>query len=153
MLEEMLATRKGQFGIRHAGSPTAPLVICLHGFPDDATTFDEVAAQLVANGYRTAAPYLRGYAPSPLAGPYKTGELVDDLLSIIEELSPDQPVCLVGHDYGAQYGYAALARHKRRFSAAVMLAGVHSSAINANIRRLPKQWWMSRYIVFFQFKA
>jgi pimeloyl-ACP methyl ester carboxylesterase len=43
-------------------------VLYLHGFPDDASTFDELAVELAAGGMRVAAVNLRGYAPSPLEG-------------------------------------------------------------------------------------
>src|SRR2546423_13544415 len=39
-------------------------VILLHGFPDDPRTWDRVAAHLSRAGYRTIAPYLRGYGPT-----------------------------------------------------------------------------------------
>ena len=39
-------------------------VILLHGFPDDALAFDDVAPPLVKAGYRVLVPYLRGYGPT-----------------------------------------------------------------------------------------
>jgi pimeloyl-ACP methyl ester carboxylesterase len=39
-------------------------VILLHGFPDDPRTWDAVVVQLSGAGYRTIAPYLRGYGPT-----------------------------------------------------------------------------------------
>jgi pimeloyl-ACP methyl ester carboxylesterase len=36
-------------------------VILLHGFPDDAHAYDEVAPPLAKAGYRVIAPYIRGY--------------------------------------------------------------------------------------------
>jgi len=43
-----------------------------------------------------------------------------------------------------------LARAPARFRAAVLLAGAHPAAIARNSRRLPRQLWLSRYLVFFQ---
>lgn len=150
-MESMIDTPRGRFAVRLAGAEGAPLALLLHGFPDDATTFDDLAGRLAAAGYRSVAPYLRGYAPSPLEGPLTLDALVEDLLSIIDTLSPGRPVFFVGHDYGAQIGYVAMNRAPDRFAAAVTLAGAHPAAINRNMRKLPRQWWMSRYIVFFQF--
>lgn len=150
MDETTIDAATGRFGARTAGPSDGPLALLLHGFPDDASTFDALAARLSGEGYRAVAPYLRGYAPSPLDGPMTLEALADDLLAIADALSPDRPVRFVGHDYGAQIGYVAMTRAPHRFTAAVTLAGAHPAAINRNMRRMPRQWWMSRYIVFFQ---
>lgn len=144
-----LSTPRGSFGVRRFGD-TGPLVVCVHGFPDDATTFDALGVSLADAGMRVAAVNLRGYAPSPLEGSLHADDLVEDVLAVIDCLSPDDPVTLVGHDYGAQLAYSALARAPRRFTAAVMLAGAHPVVLQRNARRSPRQLWMSRYILFFQ---
>ncbi len=46
---------------------------------------------------------------------------------MIDELSPDLPVAMIGHDDGAQIVYPALARAPCRFSAAVLPAGRSAS--------------------------
>lgn len=150
MIDGVIKTARGCFGVRCHGDPSAPLVLCLHGFPDDASTYDQVAETLAASGYRVVAPYLRGYAPSPLEGSLALQILADDLIAQVDALSPDRPVRFIGQDYGAQVGYAALSRSAGRFASAVMLAGAHPAAIGRNIRRFPRQWWMSRYILLFQ---
>lgn len=148
-----LDTPRGRFGVRYrAGQDEAegPVVVCVHGFPDDASTYDGLAGVLADAGYRVAAVNLRGYAPSTLDGPLGLDDLVDDLLAVVDALSPHAPVALIGHDYGAQLAYPALARAGHRFSAAVLLAGAHPAVLQRNARRSPRQLWMSRYIVFFQ---
>ena len=52
------------------GSPEGPAVLLLHGWPDDASTWDAVAARLNTAGLRTITPTLRGFGePWPSAGP------------------------------------------------------------------------------------
>ena len=150
---EELTTTRGAFGVRRHGDGPGPLTLCVHGFPDDASTFDELGERLAAAGVRTAAVNLRGYAPSPLDGSLAMDDLVEDLLAVVDALSPGQPVALLGHDYGAQLAYPALARAPGRFCAAVLLAGAHPAVLQRNARRFPRQLWMSRYIVFFQLGA
>lgn len=145
-----IETPRGRFFARAQGPADGDLVLLLHGFPDDASTFDGLGERLARAGLRAVAPYLRGYHPSPLDGALDLASLADDLPAVAAALSPDRPVRFVGHDYGAQIGYCALAQRPERFAAAVTLAGAHPAIIGRNIRRLPKQWWMSRYIVFFQ---
>ena len=149
-VEASIDTARGRFGVRLQGPDPAPVVLCLHGFPDDASTFDRLGAALAGAGYRVVAAYLRGYHPSPLEGQMGLAGMAQDAAAIAAAVSPDRPVALVGHDYGAQIGYAVLAEHPYRFSSSVMLAGVHPAVIAANARRLPRQWWASRYIAFFQ---
>lgn len=148
----MVETPRGSFGLRLHGevAATAGLVFCVHGFPDDASTFDSLADNMVGAGYQVAAMNMRGYAPSPLEGPLGLEDLVADILAVIEALSPDAPVHLVGHDYGAQLAYPAMSRHPRRFRRAVLMSGAHPAFVQRNARRALRQLWMSRYIVFFQ---
>jgi len=40
------------------------LALCLHGFPDDAGTFEPLMAQLAEAGFTAVAPYMRGYGPT-----------------------------------------------------------------------------------------
>ena len=42
------------------GSP----VFLMHGWPDDVRTWDRILPSLHAAGYRTIAPYLRGFGPT-----------------------------------------------------------------------------------------
>ena len=41
-----------------------PLVICLHGFPDNAYTYRYLLPTLADAGFRAVAPFMRGYFPS-----------------------------------------------------------------------------------------
>ena len=54
------------------GPADGPLVVALHGFPDTAWTWRRVAPLLAEHGWRVAAPFLRGFAPSgiPSDGDY-----------------------------------------------------------------------------------
>lgn len=147
-----LQTARGSFGVRRCGTAGEP-VVCVHGFPDDAATFDGLAAALADAGHRVTAVNLRGYAPSPLDGPLDLEALVGDLLAVVDAVSPGEPVHLVGHDYGAQLGYPAMARAGHRFASAVLLSGAHPAYVRRNARRAPRQAWMSRYIAFFQLRG
>lgn len=46
---------------REQGRDGRPVVLLLHGWPDDATTWDKVMPQLMAEGFRVIAPWLRGF--------------------------------------------------------------------------------------------
>lgn len=105
-----------------ADAPARPLVLLLHGFPDHPPSFAALAHLLEQAGYRCVAPYLRGYAPSTLRGPCSLERLRDDVLALLEQLSPDQPAALLGHDWGAVVTYAVCAAAPARVRRAVTLS-------------------------------
>ena len=65
-MAERLTVRTPTLEIAYeASGPSGGLpIILLHGFPDDAHAFDDVAPPLAAAGYRVLVPYLRGYGPT-----------------------------------------------------------------------------------------
>ncbi|MFC7496573.1 MULTISPECIES: alpha/beta fold hydrolase [unclassified Nocardioides] len=85
------------------GPPDGRLVVALHGFPDTAWTWRRVAPLLAAEGYRVAAPFLRGYAPSgiPSDADYSVRALAGDAVALHDLLGGDADSALVGHDWGA----------------------------------------------------
>lgn len=92
-----------------ARQPRATLLL-VHGYPDNAEVWTAVAEQL-AKRYFVVAYDVRGAgrssAPRGTAA-YALNHLVDDLAAVADALSPDAPVHLVGHDWGALQGWEAL---------------------------------------------
>src|SRR5262245_26958199 len=134
---ERVVTRGGEFELLAEGAKGAPLAVCLHGFPDHPPSFSPLLAELAGAGYRAVAPWLRGYAPSTLEGPYDTDHLADDLYALTLALSPDRPAYLVGHDWGAAITYVATSRWPSRFAAAVTMAVPHPNAFFEGLARDP----------------
>jgi len=132
------------------GAQDAPLVLCLHGFPDIPRSWGPLSECLCDAGYRVVSPWLPGYAPSSLEGPFDLPSLARTILSFIDELSPAEPVRIVGHDWGSMIAQCAMAQRPERFRAAVTLAVPHSLAFEANIERHPRQLLRSAYMGFFQ---
>ena len=81
------------------GPADGPLVVALHGFPDTAWTWRRVAPLLGDAGYRVAAPFLRGYAPSgiPRDRDYSARALAADATALHGLLNGDGDAALVGH--------------------------------------------------------
>lgn len=126
MRTTILPTPRGEFGARVTEPPKTVArrtpVVCVHGFPDDASTFDAVAARLAAHGHPVTSVYLRGYAPSPTEGDFSIPALAEDVGAIAREVGAAEPVVLLAHDYGAQIAYAALSEYPDLFLAAVLLS-------------------------------
>jgi pimeloyl-ACP methyl ester carboxylesterase len=129
-----------------------PLVLCLHGFPDSARTFQYQFPAFVAAGYRVVAPMISGYEPSsqPKDGDYRIEELAGDVIAWIDNLG-EEKIHLVGHDWGAVMAYVACARSPTRFHSLTTLGIPHPARFTgAGIRKLPTQLLKSWYMLFFQ---
>lgn len=125
-----------------------PTVILLHGFPDIASTWDHQVPALYAEGYRVITPYLRGYTPTeiPKEGFYDKATLVEDIAALIKALSPNEPVYLVGQDWGAIIAYAVLAAYPELIKRAVVMAVPHpgqvaESLVNPKHIHRSFHWW------------
>ena len=146
-----------RFGYLAAGD-TGPLALCLHGFPDSAWSWRRLLPELAAAGYRAVAPWLRGYAPTqvPDDGCYQSGMLGLDATRLHEAFGGDADAVLIGHDWGALAGYAAVhgtidtaAGPVPRWRRLVTLAVPHPSTIATaflSYDQLQKSW----YMFFFQ---
>ena len=128
-----------------------PLVIALHGFPDRPISFRHQIPLLAKTGCRVVAPCLRGYSESdaPSYGPFEVAILIQDLLALIDQLS-DQPVTLLGHDWGAAVvrGAAIMAPEKvaKIVCMSVPTAGNFGRALLTNPTQQRRSW----YMYFFQ---
>jgi pimeloyl-ACP methyl ester carboxylesterase len=142
-------TPGGTFSYEAAGPRDGTLVLCAHGFPDHPATFRPLGSALAAAGFRAVAPWLRGYAPSTLEGPFGVERIAADLVAIARALSPSRKAMLVGHDWGAVAAYAALARHPEVFARAVTLAVPHPLAFARNLVASPAQLRRSGYMALF----
>jgi pimeloyl-ACP methyl ester carboxylesterase len=81
-------------------------VLLMHGFPYDPRCYDEVVPLLVAAGYRTIVPYLRGYGPTRFlsAATPRSGQQAAfgrDLVELMDALSLPRAV-LAGFDWGGR---------------------------------------------------
>ena len=116
-----------EIGYEEHGRPDAPVVMLLHGFPDDARAWDEVAPRLAGAGYRVIVPYLRGYGPTRFLDPARArtaqqAALGQDLVDLMDALGLRR-VALVGQDWGARAVCVVAALHPERVSALVSVGG------------------------------
>lgn len=134
---------------------SGPVVICLHGFPDTSRSFRHQLPALANAGYRAIAPALRGYEPSsqPADGDYTMVRMAEDLVGWIDGLG-NEPIHLVGHDWGAIIAYAAGALAPDRFHSIATLAVPHPDRMQREgLRKVPSQLRNSWYMFFFQLRG
>lgn len=85
--------------------------ILLHGWPDDARTWDRILPALHGARLRTIVPYLRGFGPTRFRNPATTrngqlSALGQDVVELSESLGLGR-FAVVGHDWGARAAYIA----------------------------------------------
>ncbi len=84
------------------------LIVCQHGFPDNANSFIPIMEKIASAGYKVVSPYLRGYFPTsaPLDNNFFLTSMVDDIETVISYLGYDSAI-IIGSDWGAQVAVGA----------------------------------------------
>jgi pimeloyl-ACP methyl ester carboxylesterase len=98
-------TRYLDLSYRDEGPADGPVVLLLHGWPDDASTWDGVFPALSAAGLRTIIPTLRGFGATRFLSPEarrtgNTAMLVLDMIELLDGLGI-ATFAVAGHDWGA----------------------------------------------------
>lgn len=92
-----------RLAVHESGNPEGPTVVGVHGYPDNHAVWDGLAARL-AGEVRFVAYDVRGAGASDKPrsrAAYGNERLADDLAAVIDAVSPDAPVHLLGHDWGS----------------------------------------------------
>ena len=154
-----------RLAVTERGDAGRPAVLLVHGYPDTSSVWDEVAADL-AGRFHVITYDVRGAgastAPHGTQG-YRLARLAADLATIIDEVSPDRPVHLVGHDWGAIQAWEAVAQTRLagRIASLTSVGGPSLDHVSAWLRRRAvsgprgladvvgqlSRWW---YVGFFQ---
>jgi pimeloyl-ACP methyl ester carboxylesterase len=131
---------------RFVDSGEGPLVLLLHGFPDLPTGWDSIRARLNAAGFRTVAPYLRGYHPATLNDRgFDSNEQADDVALLLDALGEATAV-VVGHDWGAEATYGSASKHPQRVTKMVALGIPHPTTLKPS----PSAAWAGRHFLYFK---
>ena len=144
----------GDLRFRAIAAGEGPLVLLLHGFPDNADTWNAQLPALAASGYRAVAVQIRGYQPSsqPADGDYSLAACAGDVLAVLDQLGAER-AHLVGHDWGAAIAYTAGAAAPQRFRSLVTLAVPHSGRFTSEMISHPRQMRLSWYMFYFQLRG
>jgi pimeloyl-ACP methyl ester carboxylesterase len=141
-----------EFTFLEAGDSSAPLALCLHGFPDSAHGWRHLLPALADAGFHAVAPFQRGYAPTsvPADGRYQTGALATDAIALHDELGGGSDAVIIGHDWGASATHGAAVHAPERWAKVVTMAvppgPVFGIAFLTNLAQLQRSW----YMFFFQ---
>jgi pimeloyl-ACP methyl ester carboxylesterase len=92
-----------QIALSEYGDPSAPVLVCVHGYPDNARLWEPVAARL-ADHFHVVTYDVRGagYSDHPRGrSAYRLERLEEDFIAVLDAVAPDEPVQLLAHDWGS----------------------------------------------------
>lgn len=101
-------------------------MILLHGFPDNAYTWQNIMTRLAAEGFHAVAVFNRGYYPTdiPANRDYSVATMADDVSALIDKFGEKKAV-LIGQDWGALIAYAVANKNPGAINKLVTVAVPH----------------------------
>jgi pimeloyl-ACP methyl ester carboxylesterase len=142
-----------EFRARVAGlDNTGPGVVLLHGFPETSLMWNPLIELLADQGYRVVAFDQRGYSPGARpdgAAAYSIPQLVEDVFAVAQATGMQQ-FHLVGHDWGAAVGWAAVMSRPESLLSWTSLSIPHIAAFSDALANDADQRKRSRYMLFFR---
>ena len=111
---------------RTEGPAAGPAVLLLHGWPDDASTWDAVVRTLGSAGLRTVIPTLRGFGDTrfvedAVARTGDSGILAIDAIGLMDALGIER-FMVAGHDWGSNIAEALAVGWPERIERIAMLS-------------------------------
>lgn len=128
-----------------------PLVILLHGFPENWYSWRNQIPAL-AGRFKVVAPDLRGYNETGRpegASNYHLRFLCGDVAALMDHFGEDKAV-IVGHDWGGVIAYQFVADFSDRVEKLVILNAPHPKAYLREFSKNPRQFFRSWYVLAFQ---
>jgi NAD(P)-dependent dehydrogenase (short-subunit alcohol dehydrogenase family)/pimeloyl-ACP methyl ester carboxylesterase len=126
--ERWVRTGGVELCVAELGDPSGPTVVLVHGYPDSKEVWSGIASRL-AERFHVVVYDVRGHgrstAPQPLRGGFTLEKLTDDFLAVVDAVSPDRPVHLVGHDWGSvqAWEFTTVKRTEGRIASFTSLSG------------------------------
>ncbi len=122
----MIRTGDLVFRVDETNPQSARTVLLLHGWPDDASTWDRVAPVIGDAGYRVIVPTLRGFGETRFldaTAPRTANSAVHamDMIALLDALGIEK-VAVVGHDWGSNIAEAMAVGWPDRIDRITMLS-------------------------------
>ena len=147
---KIVRTAVAEIGYLESGQRDGFPVLFLHGFPDDAHTWDRVVAELEGLPLRLLRPFQRGCGPSRVTAiaaiSGEVAALAQDVLDLADALGIER-FGLVGQDWGSRAAHAVAILAPERVTELLVLAtGYGPGADDPDVRLRQAhvfwyQWW------------
>jgi len=129
-MEEIVLGTGERLGVRTVGDGPPVLLVGGLGMPPVAWEVCGLVPQLVDAGFAVTSYSHRGIPPSSAPpAPYSVDDLADDALALIDASGLGSAITVVGYSLGTYVAQRLLHRRPDAFAAAVLVAGLHPSAI------------------------
>jgi len=152
-MDEMLV-ENGDVTLRVEVTGEGPVILCVPGWPELASSWHRQVEHLAARGFRVAALDVRGYGGSsapPEVERYTLRELAGDVAAVAAALD-DGPIVLVGHDWGAPIVWNTAIRHADRVRAVAGLSVPYTPPIGLSLPDLFDQLYADRFFYMLHFE-
>jgi epoxide hydrolase 4 len=126
-----------------------PLVVLLHGFPENWWSWRYQIEPLARAGFRVIAPDLRGYNETEKKGPYDLDTLAQDIVELIGTTG-ESSARIVGHDWGGAVAWHLASMHPEVVERLVVMNCPHPALMERALRSRWSQLRRSWYMFFFQ---
>lgn len=156
---------EARFGVAHLdrvalhyaemGPEDGPLVILLHGFPDNCLGWRHQMPALAKAGFRVIAPDQRGYGVSSKprgVKAYDLDELAEDVVALGAHFGETR-LRVVGHDWGASVAWWLCSTRGERMEKAAMINAPHPAIWKHAMYTDKAQRKKSRYVKAFRLRV
>jgi pimeloyl-ACP methyl ester carboxylesterase len=127
---------------------TGPLVVLLHGFPENWWSWRYQIDPLVRAGYRVVAPDQRGYNDTDPKSPYDVDTLARDARDLIRAAGAERAT-VISHDWGGAVAWRLAAMHPEVCERLVVMNCPHPAIMARALTGKPSQMRRSWYMYFF----
>lgn len=147
--------RHGAVDLHTIAEGAGPVLLCVHGWPELAYSWRHQVSHFAARGWRVVALDVRGYGQSSkpeAVEAYTLRELAGDVAAVAAAWSED-PVVLLGHDWGAPIVYATTLFHPERVRAVAGLSVPFAPPSELAFPDLAAQRYEGRFFYQLYFQA
>jgi epoxide hydrolase 4 len=161
----MTGMEDARFGVAHLdrialhyaemGPADGPLVILLHGFPDNCLGWRHQMPALAKAGFRVIAPDQRGYGVSGKprgVKAYDLDELAQDVIALGHHFG-EAKLRVVGHDWGASVAWWLCSTRPAAMEKAAMINAPHPAVWKQAMFADKEQRRKSRYVKMFRLRG
>ena len=149
--QKFVQTAEMEIAYGEAGPADGQPIVLFHGFPDCARSYSAVMIELANRGYKTFAPFLRGFAPTRFLdeASSRSGDMAalgQDAIDFFDSLALENAV-IVGQDWGSAIAEILTFSRQKQISKLIKLNwhGVYAMAEFAkvhsfNYQQIQKGW-------------
>ncbi len=151
-MQKLVKTKVGDIAVNVSGS--GPVILCVHGWPENSWSWRHQMEHFSKQGYTVAAMDVRGYGDSAKPkdiSAYTLKELAGDVAAVIDALS-DEPIILFGHDWGAPITYTTALVYPEKVRAVAGMSVPYTPGGEVGLLDIMRAVYAGRffYMLYFQ---